>query len=567
MSRFNLITVRIFFSLLFIAIVSGRIYGGNNVMKLDSLEVFPGSTISVMIYIENDDPFVSFQLDMPIPEGFTYIQNSAQLNPDRKVNHTIATNILANNRLRIISYSMTNTPFLGNSGVVAWFQMETPSNTGEHLLELLNVTIGSPGNQNIVTGTVNGAVNLMAPLLIEADCSPEEICQNQSIQLSVVVSGGGWYPVISWTSEPEGFSSNLPNPVDFPQISTTYYVTVDDGYQNASDTVSVIVQPAPLAYAGENQVISAGGVVVTSQATAHNYTSFIWITSGDGNFSDPFELITEYFPGEADMYNGQVSLELIAYGNYPCEQHSDIMGVFIMGAEDNYMISHGGEAFLFSTLEASVEIINVSDLASFHCIIELPQSVQYVEGSGQLTGRASDHILEISVIDGNRLVIDAFSPNNYLFSGNEGDVVTYSIYTGGQSGVYPLPFTEASILNQSGENVLTRTYEGQINLLISSVLENILSGSKAKIYPLPANANSMLEFEISKPGQISVEVYDMHARLISSYETNIVYTGLHRVRLGEILPSFDSLPSGIYICVLQPYDQYQLPLTVKFFIQ
>jgi hypothetical protein len=567
MSKFNSLTERFFIILLLILLVSGKIYGGNNVMKLDSLQAFPGSTINVMIFIENDDPFVSFQLDMPIPEGFTYIQNSAQLNPDRKVNHTIATNVLANNRLRIISYSMTNAPFLGNSGAVAWFQMETPSNTGVHLLELLNVTIGSPNNQNIVTGTVNGAVNLMAPLLIEANCSPDEICQNQSVQLSVMISGGGWFPVIYWTSQPEGFYSNLPDPVDFPEVSTTYYVTVDDGHQNASDTGSVIVQPAPLAYAGENQVINAGDVVITSQATAYNYTSFIWTTTGDGIFSNPFELNTEYYPGEEDIDNGQVLLELTAYGNYPCEEHNDTMEVYILGAEDNYMISHGGEAFLFSTLEASVEIINVSEIASFHCIIELPQSVQYVEGSGQLTGRASDHILETSVIDGNRLVMDAFSPNNHLFSGNDGDVITYSIYTGGQSGVYPLPFTEASIFNQAGENILTRTYDGQITLLISNVEEAFIRGSEARVYPQPAHANSILEFEISNPGLIRLEVYDLHARSISSFETNVIYTGLQRVRLGEMLPSFDSLPSGIYICVVKMYDQYQLPLTVKFFIQ
>lgn len=566
MIRQMLAIIRIFLLLLLITSVSGKSHAGNNIMKLDSLESFPGSTISVMIFIWNDDPFVSFQLDMPIPEDFSYVQNSVQLNPERKVNHTIAANVLANNRLRIISYSMTNTPFLGNDGAVAWFQMEASPNAGEYLLELLNVTIGSPNNQNILTGTVNGAVNLMALLSIEASCSPGEICENQSVQLNVVISGGGWFPVISWTSEPEGFYSNLQDPVDFPEVSTSYYVSVDDGHQNAADTVSVIVQPTPSAYAGENQVINAGEIVVTSQATAYNYTSFLWTTHGDGTFSDPIELITEYYPGEEDIGSGQVSLELTAYGNYPCEEHSDIMEVFILGAEDNYMISHGGEAFLFDTLDASVEIINVSEMTSFHCIIDLPQSVQYLEGSGQLTGRASDHILEISVIEGNKLVIDATSPNNTLITGNEGDVVIYSIYTGSQSGVYPLPFTEASILNQAGENILTKTYNGQIILLISNVEENSLYGSKAKIYPLPANMGSILEFEISRPGMIRFDVYDLYARNISSFETNMTYTGLQRVRLGKVIPAFNSLPAGIYICVVKPYDQYQMPLTVKFFI-
>jgi hypothetical protein len=554
------------FLLLFTSLIYKAAISGENIMKLDSLEAFPASVITVLIHVENDDPFVSFQLDIPIPEGFNYIENSVQLNPDRKVNHSVAANVLANGRLRILSYSMTNSPFIGNNGAVAWFELSTPAEAGEYLLELLNTTIGSSNNQNIITGTIDGLVILMNPLVIQAGAQPQTICESQSVQLNATVSGGGWFPEFTWTSDPPGFFSNLPNPTDNPVENTTYFLWVDDGHQNNGDTVSVTVQSAPTVFAGDDQSIEAGQSVITSQASAANYASFIWITHGDGEFSNEIELITEYFPGGGDIDNGQVTLELLAYGNMPCSNDSDLMDVYILDMEDNFMIAHGGEAFLFDTLDTSIEIVNNSGFSAFYCEITLPQSIEYIEGSASLTSRAVDHILEASLEEGNLLVINAFSPQQTLLTGNSGNVLTYSMYTGAQAGVFPMVLTNPAIYNPEGENLITNTYNGEIVLLLSSVLLKTDGIFSSRIFPSPVSALSLLELIAPSPLEVGIFVFDSFANTIAKTNIFLPAKGSHAFPLNHIIPDIKKLPAGIYICLIRLSGEHSAVQTIKFVI-
>lgn len=52
--------------------------------------------------------------------------------------------------------------------------------------------------------------------------------------------------------------------------------------------------------AGKDTTITEGSKLVIDESTAQNYTSLEWTTSGDGVFSNPASLITEYIPGPGD---------------------------------------------------------------------------------------------------------------------------------------------------------------------------------------------------------------------------------------------------------------------------
>lgn len=88
-----------------------------------------------------------------------------------------------------------------------------------------------------------------------------------------------------------------------------------------NNTTSVTVNPSPTASAGptfgmcETEI----SVNVTSGATASNYASIEWTTSGTGTFSDA-DSLTEatYFPSIDDVLAGSVTITLTANGLVPC---------------------------------------------------------------------------------------------------------------------------------------------------------------------------------------------------------------------------------------------------------
>ena len=134
-------------------------YAGSNVMKIHDVTADPGDVITVEFEVINDDPFNGLQLDIPLPTGFTYVPGSAQLNPARSNDHIIMTNVLSSGALRLIAFHMSNANFLGNDGIVATFQLETPNIPGIHTLNMTNATLSGAGG-NILTGTIPGTVTL-----------------------------------------------------------------------------------------------------------------------------------------------------------------------------------------------------------------------------------------------------------------------------------------------------------------------------------------------------------------------------------------------------------------------
>lgn len=96
-------------------------------------------------------------------------------------------------------------------------------------------------------------------LAASATVTPEEICIGGQAQLNVNASGGNIQdPYTYLWNSPDGFTSNLQNPVVDPTVTTTYTVVVNDGYNPATSQVTVFVNPLPVAYAGADTTINHG---------------------------------------------------------------------------------------------------------------------------------------------------------------------------------------------------------------------------------------------------------------------------------------------------------------------
>lgn len=148
--------------LLFFACLSGSLWGAN-VLSIGSYDLEPSTEWEVQVESLNDSPFVAFQADIPIPDGFQYIQGSAILNAERSSGHTLSASLLDGNVLRLIAYSVNNLPFTGNAGALLSFRLKSGTAPGIYPLNLLNPMLGNEESENILTEYVNGSVRVLAP--------------------------------------------------------------------------------------------------------------------------------------------------------------------------------------------------------------------------------------------------------------------------------------------------------------------------------------------------------------------------------------------------------------------
>jgi len=89
--------------------------------------------------------------------------------------------------------------------------------------------------------TVEGGV-----LDVTASAVDAVICLGDSTQLNANGSGGSGSYTYSWSSNPPGFTSTTQNPWAEPSATTTYTVTVDDGFNTETDQIIIMVNSLPV---------------------------------------------------------------------------------------------------------------------------------------------------------------------------------------------------------------------------------------------------------------------------------------------------------------------------------
>jgi hypothetical protein len=108
---------------------------------------------------------------------------------------------------------------------------------------------------------------------------PPAVCAGESSQLVSLASGGTGDYTYLWTSNPSGFTSDLPSPTVSPLVTTIYTVKVDDGFNLVQANVTVTVHDRPLPEAGTDIFILNG-----TNTVLHGSGSV-----GSGNYSYHWE--------------------------------------------------------------------------------------------------------------------------------------------------------------------------------------------------------------------------------------------------------------------------------------
>jgi gliding motility-associated-like protein len=170
------------------------------------------------------------------------------------------------------------------------------------------------------------------------------ICEGSSYELTGATAI--YQQSILWTSSGSGFFSNAGavNPIYTPSVSDIINGSVILTITGTSDSPCTTDQDQMLLTISRQAYVNAGPDAATcgtepytiAGATAGNYTSLLWTTSGTGTFDDATLLNPVYTPGAGDLALGSVTLTLTAQSDSPCVSSTDsmVLNVLIAATAD-----------------------------------------------------------------------------------------------------------------------------------------------------------------------------------------------------------------------------------------
>jgi len=116
--------------------------------------------------------------------------------------------------------------------------------------------------------------------------TPLTICSGQTTQLQAFGSGGSGNYTFFWEG-PGGFTSNIQSPSVEPLITSTYTVTVNDGFSSDTSAVTVNVNPLPVAGPGVSQSIPNGTYTFLEGSASGGNGSYFYSWSPPAKLINP----------------------------------------------------------------------------------------------------------------------------------------------------------------------------------------------------------------------------------------------------------------------------------------
>jgi parallel beta-helix repeat protein len=174
------------------------------------------------------------------------------------------------------------------------------------------------------------------PVIIPYAGPDTSICKDQTEFFITQSTYFGNYINLNWSTSGDGsFSSGNElwtvyypgqNDLDSGSVKLTLYVLVDIGviYE---DSFILSFLDFPVAYAGNDTILSADSSLHLHLAYANHFDTLFWSSTGNGVFDDPGSMNPVYTPGEEDISNGSAQLVLHAVSR--CGSATDTLNIII----------------------------------------------------------------------------------------------------------------------------------------------------------------------------------------------------------------------------------------------
>ncbi len=223
------------------------------------------------------------------------------------INGALAENVYwkVDGAVSINDYSVFKGTVVANNGAVLLA-------TGVNLEGRAFTTTGALGTTAVTVTMPPGCGTVSSPE-ITTEPTDQTACENGMVSFSVSATGTGL--TYQWRRGTEDLVDGLSifgattneltlNPVLPGDAASDYNVVVAGMYPPAvtSVNVSLSVQALPAnVFAGNDATVCETCTLSLSEATAENFSSLLWTTTGDGNFINETELNPSYIPGINDI--------------------------------------------------------------------------------------------------------------------------------------------------------------------------------------------------------------------------------------------------------------------------
>jgi len=175
----------ILFALLLIPFMGKAQMPEKNLLEIHDAVGLPQSTVVIDVEMQNKQPITAFLSDIPLPSGFSYIAGSAVLNPLRQVDHIVGSNTIpGTNIFRVVAVSVTGAAFLGYTGIVVSFKLNTPSQTGNYMLEPEYCSMAGSYRSDPLEDCIHGIVSIIESMPLT---SGDSNC-NESVNVMDVIT-------------------------------------------------------------------------------------------------------------------------------------------------------------------------------------------------------------------------------------------------------------------------------------------------------------------------------------------------------------------------------------------
>jgi hypothetical protein len=230
------------------------------------------------------NPTVTTTYTVSVNDGFTTIEGDVTVTvhplpvpnagPDQSIPYGTPAMLFGSGSLGSGSYSYYWSP--GNK-ISSGQNTPTPVtvNLIENTLFELVITDALTGCVCAGPDLVEVAVTGVA-LHVNPAVEPEVICQGEQAQLFSLAGGGTNNLDYSWTSYPPGFVSDQPNPPISPNMTTTYYCSVYDGYNTVEGEVTITVNPKPLINFSDEITVCVFDTVTLDAGDPGPGSTYLW---------------------------------------------------------------------------------------------------------------------------------------------------------------------------------------------------------------------------------------------------------------------------------------------------
>ena len=263
--------------------VTGRFYSTNSVSASGHVD---GENYVMSVGLDNEAPIVAMQLDVLMPDGVAPTSSDIKL-LDRAGSHNVTVAEVGKNSYRIIIFSLSNTPFTGNSGDILSMTLPVKSLEGREI-KFENIKLSNAEGVNYTAPDTDILVSTVPVFVREITLSVEstELKVGESIALeATVLPEDATDKSVNWTTSDEAVVTvDADGKVTAVSLGEAV-ITATCGSVSATCKVSVVATPAESIALNHESAQLKVGESITLEATVlpedATDKSVTWTTSDE----------------------------------------------------------------------------------------------------------------------------------------------------------------------------------------------------------------------------------------------------------------------------------------------